>query len=133
MNKFFTTIICLSVFSLNAFACGGGDLSDAEMAKLPYVQKAQEKMATVFNTPVVIESIIRSGNDILNLDKEATISAMCAANFMNVYLTSKEASELLCQITFQINEQGEADFSGLNPGLVCRKTKAESPTLIELD
>ncbi len=131
-NLFLIITICLSVFASNAFACGGEDLSDVEIGAIPYVLEVKEKMASVYGKTVVIESIVRSGNDILDLDKKATISAMCAANFINVYLTSEESSQLLCKATFQIN-QGAADFSGLIKGLLCRKTNDAESEFIKID
>ncbi len=129
-HLFLIITICISVFMSEARACGGDDLSDSEIAELSYVLEAKEKMASVYSTPVVIESIIRSGNEILNLDKKSTVRAMCAANFINVYFTSEEPSELLCKVTFQI-QGGQADFSGLINGLFCRENTNARGELIE--
>jgi hypothetical protein len=135
MNRLFLLVtVCITVFTSNVFACGGGlELSDEEIAVLSYVTAAQEKMVSTFGQPVVIESIVRSGNDILDLDKNATVSAMCAANYINVYFTTAVPSELLCKTTFEINNQGQADLNGLRVGISCRRTNTERPIFLEIN
>lgn len=134
MRNFFLIVpICLSIFASSAFACGGGDLSDTEIEAMPYVQAAQSKMASAYGTTVVIESIVRSGSDILDLEKKTVASAMCAANFINVYFKSTEASQLVCKVTFQIKGQGKPDFKGLVKGLLCRANNSAEPELIDID
>ncbi len=92
----------------NVFACGGdNDLTDTEIASAPYVQAVQAKIASTYNTSVKIEEIVRSENNILDLNKITVARVRCSANLINVFIKSRSDDKLLCMTTFEVNKNDD--------------------------
>lgn len=132
--KFLPPAFAFLLISANALACGGEDISDAQITSLEYVQKAKSKISSTYNQPVKIESIVRSGNSIINLEKKEVARVRCKANFINVFFIPVEKGELLCSTTFQMNRDLKtANFSGIIPGIECRKSIGAQSEWIDLE
>jgi hypothetical protein len=132
VRQYHLLVLIPSLISSGAYACGGEDLPNDIISSLPYVLAVQDKVAAVYGESVTVESIVRSGNNLLNLDKIAVASAMCSAKYINVYLIAQTSSELRCMTTFQLLTDGRLDFSGLKAGAECRRVNGAKSEWVDV-
>lgn len=126
------SLFCLILSASNVFACGGSDLEDDQIKSLAFVQKAQDKISSIYGDVTVIESVVRSGNDLLDLDKNVVARAKCPANYINVFFKGTKLSELRCMTTFELSSHSQTLFSGIREGIACAEKINEKPVWIEL-
>ena len=89
-------IVLLTCFVSNAFACGGKAMSEADIMKDPNTQISLEKVESLAGEELTLKKIIMSGNNILDINGNAYASAMCDANYINLYYVSARDSRVVC-------------------------------------
>ena len=125
-------IFSLAILCPHALACGTGDLTDAQIAANQQVKVIQSKIQDTYAKTVIIESIVRSGNNILNLDKKIVADSMCDSHFINVYFQSQSADGLRCMTTLEVSEQGQFLYDGLRSGAVCQSASGTALQWLEV-
>jgi len=97
--------IGLLVFTLMAskvFACGGGSIAESDVRNSVLAQKAQAKLEAVVGEELVLTTVTFSGNKILDIDKKVTVTAMCAAQYVNIYYQSGRDSRVTCYASGEV-------------------------------
>lgn len=120
MKTFTSLFLAASLITSAAFACGGEDLTDADILESQEVAAVTAKIAEVTGEQVQVSEILRTGNVILNIDKQEVASAMCAAKYHHVFYTSTSGSGLLCMTTFEPGYPGQIKAEGREIRVACK-------------
>ncbi len=126
----FVAILFGLAITTNAFACGAGELTDEQVSTSAELEAVKTQIQTLYGQEVAIESIVRSGNKILDLDKNEVASAMCAANYINVYMQPGTGSGLLCMVTFSVYLSGVIKVEDGEFRAECRTAAGSAANLV---
>lgn len=122
----------MTILASEAFACGGQDFADEQIIANTELIAIQNQIQDTYQQQIKVESIVRSNNELLNLDKQVVVAAMCAANYIQVYFQTEIASDLLCMTTFELNARGEFVYNGLLARIICRQSVGAQLEVIEI-
>lgn len=127
------TILFVSLFmTVQVWACGGGDLTDAEIRNSSDLKSVMSSIEEKYDIPIYFQTLIRSGSGILNLQRKEVARAMCPANYINAYFSSEVEDELKCMITFTVDQRSGQMKDKNELVAVCSKNK-NKPEKVEIN
>lgn len=117
------TFIALNVtISSQSWACGGDDLTDAEVKTTGQVVKAFALIQKDTQEKFEIAKILRPGNQLLSLDEKPGAAAMCNANFVHVYINGDQGTRCLTILDVRAGKKTHPSFSSV----LCRSKDGET-------
>ncbi|RYZ86629.1 MAG: hypothetical protein EOP04_13465 [Proteobacteria bacterium] len=129
--KSISAILITTLAGSYACACTTGDLTNDQLVASPEIQLIQTKIQEKYGLPTEVKDIVRSGSEILNLDRKVVANAMCSANYINVFFKVGGTDEIQCMTTVEISNSGRFVTTNMVPGAVCRGSASAQEEFID--